>query len=86
EESAKLRGANIFAKQVRNYGNDPRAVFVFTVTSQNVNSISAMARMCADEGLRLSFNHYSPTSDYLNRLNDDQLDRSDYFRFSHSQD
>jgi hypothetical protein len=86
EESAKLRGANIFAKQVRNYGNDPRAVFVFTVTSQNVNSIPAMARLCADKGLRLSFNHYSPTSDYLNRLGDDQLDRSDYFRFSHSQD
>ena len=86
EESAKLRGANIFAKQVRNYGTDPRAIFVFTVTGQNVGSIPAMAKMCAEEGLRLSFNHYSPTTDYLRDLNDGQVNRSDYFRFSDSQD
>jgi hypothetical protein len=86
EESAKLRGADIFAKQVRNYGNDPRAIFVYTITSQNVNSIPEMARLCADKGLRLSFNHYSPTGDYLNRLSDEKIDRSDYFRFSDSQD
>lgn len=86
EESAKLRGADIFTKQVRNYGSDPRAIFVFTITSQNVNSIPEMARLCADKGLRLSFNHYSPTTDYLTRLDDARLDRSDYFRFSHSQD
>lgn len=85
-ESAKLRGADIFAKQVRNYGCDPRAIFVFTVTGQNVNSIPAMARLCADNGLRLSFNHYSPTSDYLDRLEGDPMANSEYFRFSHSLD
>lgn len=86
EESAKLRGADIFAKQVRNYGNDPRAIFVFTITRQNLTNIPEIARLCADKGLRLSFNHYSPTSDYLNRLHEDQPDRTDYFRFSQGDD
>lgn len=86
EESAKLRGADIFAKQVRNYGNDPRAIFVFTITRQNLTNIPEIARLCADKGLRLSFNHYSPTSDYLARLHEAQPDRTDYFRFSQGDD
>lgn len=86
EESRKLRGANIVGKQLRNYRNDPRAIFVFTVTRQNISSIPEMARFCADEGVRLSFNHYSPTQDYLTRLQQGARERSDYFRFSDDQD
>lgn len=86
EESRKLRGANIVGKQLRNYRNDPRAIFVFTITRQNIASIPEVARFCADEGVRLSFNHFSPTQDYLDRLKQGGRDRSDYFRFSDSDD
>lgn len=86
EESRKLRGANIVGKQLRNYRNDPRAIFVFTVTRQNIASIPEIARFCADEGVRLSFNHYSPTQDYLDRLQAGAGDRTDYFRFSAGDD
>lgn len=85
-ESAKLRGANIVNKQIKNYRDDRRAIFVFTITGQNVKSIPELVRFCADEGVRLSFNHFSPTEEYLGKLGLESARRNDYFRFSDSED
>ncbi|MGH6762903.1 MAG: hypothetical protein ACRECW_15100 [Phyllobacterium sp.] len=85
EESKKLRGADIVQKQVRNYRDDARAIFVFTINGQNVRSIPAIAAFCVNEGIRLSFNHYSPTDDYLKKL-EKGAGRDGYFRFSQSHD
>ena len=85
EESRKLRGADVVHKQIRNYRDDARAIFVFTINGQNVTSIPAIAAFCADEGVRLSFNHYSPTEDYLEKLGQG-AQRDEYFRFSQSSD
>ncbi|UZE27753.1 hypothetical protein [Pseudomonas asplenii] len=65
ERSRELRGADTMTKQIRNYRNDPRAVFVFTLTARNLDDIPYIAQLCADNGLALTFNHYSPTSKYL---------------------
>ncbi len=65
ERSRKLRGADIFAKQAANYRGDRRAVFVFTITAQNIDDLEFVASVCADNGLALTFNHYSPTRKYL---------------------
>lgn len=65
ERSRELRGADIMAKQIKNYRNDPRAVFVFTLTARNLDDIPYIAQVCADNGLALTFNHYSPTTKYL---------------------
>jgi hypothetical protein len=81
-QSARLRGANVVAKQMRNYRDDPRAVFVFTVNRLNVRSIPELVEFCANEGARLTFNHFSPTQDYLDRLGQTLPERDDYFRFS----
>lgn len=65
ERSRQLRGADTMAKQIRNYRDDPRAVFVFTLTARNLDDIPYIAQLCADNGLALTFNHYSPTTRYL---------------------
>lgn len=82
EQSARLRGANVVAKQVRNYRDDDRAVFVFTINRENVWSIPELARFCAGEGIRLTFNHFSPTESYRARLSHPNGNRDRYFRFS----
>lgn len=64
ERAAELRGADTLAKQVRNYRDDPRAVFVFTITAANIYDIAWIAAFCADNDLALTFNHYSPTHRY----------------------
>ena len=82
EQSRKLRGADIVARQMRQYRDDDRAVFVFTINRLNVETILPVTRFCADEGVRLTFNHFSPTDDYQARLEDAAPARGPYFRFS----
>lgn len=65
ERSRQLRGADIMTKQIKNYRGDRRAVFVFTLTARNLDDIPYIAEVCADNGLALTFNHYSPTTKYM---------------------
>lgn len=69
DRSKALRGADMLTKQIRNYRGDKRAVFVFTITSQNLDEINWIAAHCADNDVALTFNHYSPTSKYISYLN-----------------
>lgn len=70
ERSKKLRGADILKKQLANYRGDKRAVFVFTITAQNIGDIEEVALICAANDIALSFNHYSPTAKYLRFVQD----------------
>lgn len=65
ERSRQLRGADILKKQLRNYRGDPRAIFVLTITAQNLGDIETVAAMCTDNDIPLTFNHYSPTKRYI---------------------
>ncbi|MEG0053061.1 MAG: hypothetical protein RR715_07335 [Comamonas sp.] len=69
--SKKSRGADIFEKQIENYKNDKRAVFVLTVNASNIDQIELIAENCAQNNVYLTFNHYSPTNKYLSYLSGD---------------
>lgn len=86
EEGARLRGADVLSKALRNYRSDPRATFVFTINAGNIDTIPDVAQLCADEGVRLSFGHFSPTTEYLERLAGDDATGNDYFRISSERD
>lgn len=68
EEDRTLRGAGAFAKALRNYAGDPRAIMLFTVSARTIGEIDRAARLCADHGVELTFNLYSPTRAMRDRL------------------
>jgi len=83
ETDAHLRGAPVFRKAVQNYRGDRRALVMMTINRRNVAEIPDVVRACADAGMRLSFNHYSPSRQYKRRVEagDDHHDDMS-FRFS----
>lgn len=82
QATGKLRGAAVFAKSLANYVGDPRATFIYTITHQNIDSIAAVARLCSDHGVRLSFNHFSATEQYSAKLARGTSHDRAFFRFS----
>lgn len=67
-EDRTLRGASVFRKALRNYAGDPRAIMLFTVSRWSMHQVDAVAKMCADNGVPLTFNLYSPTRSFLQKL------------------
>ncbi len=60
ETSLKIRKAkNMLLRQLDNYGNDPRAVFVYTFTRENIEQARPIADRLAAAGCRLTFNMFS---------------------------
>lgn len=68
EESRRFRGADTVRKSMRLYRGDKRAVFVFTINAQNMESIPHMVELCQAHGIPLVFSHFSPTTKYLEDL------------------
>lgn len=77
-----LRGASVFRKALRNYCGDPRAVMLFTVTRWTIDQIDAVAEMCRDHDVALTFSLYSPTNSFLNKLARGAKNDRDFFRIS----
>ena len=80
ETDRLLRGGSAFRKAFKNYGGDPRAIILYTLSPWNLGGVRDVARMCRDHDLPLTFNMYSPTSSYLRKLgawsgNDEQFFR-----------
>lgn len=65
DEEHILRGAGSFKKALKLYAEDDRAIFVLTINRRNLNSILSVARICNRSGVKLSFNHFSPTEQYV---------------------
>lgn len=86
ETDETLRGAPVFGKAVNNYRGDPRAVVMMTINRHNVDEIPTVATACADAGLKLSFNHYSPSRQYLRKVEADTAPDGDTFRLSSRED
>ncbi len=87
ETDELLRGAPVFRKAVQNYQGDRRAVVMMTISPRNVDEIPEVARVCADAGLRLSFNHFSPSRQYLRKVADGAAtDDKSTFRLSSRDD
>lgn len=86
ETDRLLRGAPVFRKTVENYAGDRRAIVMMTVNGRNVGEVREVAEACADAGLRVSFNHYSPSRQYLHKLAEHDAERTPTFRLSSAAD
>jgi hypothetical protein len=78
----RLRGASVFRKALKNYEGDPRAIILFTLSPWNLPGARTLAEMCRDHGLPLTFNMYSPTATFLDRLSKGDSNDKEYFRVS----
>ena len=82
----RLRGGNVFWKAIRNYEGDSRALFAYTITNKNIDKIRAVAEICQDHDIELSFNMFSPTISYLQKLRSSQKNDKEFFRISSPKD
>jgi len=67
--SLKLRNAsNMLGRQIDNYKNDPRAVFIYTFTRGNVDEVYEVAETLARNNCIISFNMFSAPVGYRGGL------------------
>lgn len=60
-----LRGADAYRQAFATAAGDARALMYLTINRDNVDDIPAVAADCAARGLRLSFNDFSMTTEYV---------------------
>jgi hypothetical protein len=63
-----LHGAGVFRKELCGYRDNLRAMMLFTETRFSMHQVGAVAKMCADDGVPLTFNLYSPTRSFLQKF------------------
>jgi MoaA/NifB/PqqE/SkfB family radical SAM enzyme len=72
ETSWRVRKAkNLLKKQIENYRGDPRAVFVYTFTKENIDEIDEVAVQLIDNDCQLTFNVFSSPVGYKGPLRHD---------------
>lgn len=73
ETSLRVRKAkNLLAKQIENYQNDPRAVFVYTFTRENIEEAGEVADKLNACDCKLTFNVFSSPVGYAGPLRHDE--------------
>jgi MoaA/NifB/PqqE/SkfB family radical SAM enzyme len=71
--SLRIRKAkNLLKKQIENYKNDPRAVFVYTFTRENIDEVNDVAKELVAHGCKLTFNVFSSPVGYTGHLRHDE--------------
>jgi hypothetical protein len=81
-----LRGGAVFRKAIRNYAGDRRAILLYTITRRNLAGIQLATALAADNGLKITFNMYSPSSGYLSKLVAAAPNDQAFFRTSSPED
>jgi hypothetical protein len=79
ETSRRVRRAeNMLRRQIDIYGGDPRAVFVYTFTSENIDEAEGVVQQVDEAGCRVTFNMFSAPVGYHGPLrhNRDSLART----------
>lgn len=72
ETSLRVRKAkHLLKKQVENYKGDPRAVFVYTFTRENIDEVNEVAEALVADGCKLTFNVFSSPVGYTGPLRHD---------------
>jgi MoaA/NifB/PqqE/SkfB family radical SAM enzyme len=72
ETSERIRKAkHLLEKQIRNYAGDPRAVFVYTFTRDNIDEIYDVMKALSPHGCKLTFNMFSAPVGYTGGLRHD---------------
>lgn len=62
------KASDMLVRQMANYRDDPRAVFVYTFTPHNIDEAGEVAAMLADNGQRITFNMFSAPVGYTGPL------------------
>jgi hypothetical protein len=65
------RAKNLLLRQIENYRQDPRAVFVYTFTRDNIDEAGGVIETLAKQGCRATFNVFSAPVGYRGRLRHD---------------
>ncbi|MDD5722789.1 MAG: hypothetical protein PHY29_03515 [Syntrophales bacterium] len=65
------RAKNLLLKQLDNYQNDPRALFVYTFTRNNIDEAHEVVKMIAGHGGKVTFNMFSAPVGYEGNLRHD---------------
>jgi hypothetical protein len=69
ETTARIRGAkNLLKKQISNYKGDPRAVFVYTFTKENIKEVYEVIKIISENKCKITFNMFSSTVGYKGNL------------------
>ena len=73
ETSLRIRKAkNLLKKQIENYKNDSRAVFVYTFTKENIDEVNEVAAELIANNCKLTFNVFSSPVGYAGPLRHDE--------------
>jgi MoaA/NifB/PqqE/SkfB family radical SAM enzyme len=69
DTSLRIRKAKeMLLRQIDNYQNDPRAVFVYTFTPQNIAEAGQVTEILAQKGCQITFNMFSAPVGYTGNL------------------
>lgn len=69
ETSYQVRhAANMLERQIENYKDDSRAVFVYTFTRDNIDQVDGVVETLADNGCKVTFNMFSAPVGYTGDL------------------
>jgi MoaA/NifB/PqqE/SkfB family radical SAM enzyme len=71
--SLRVRKASgLLGRQIENYRNDPRAVFVYTFTRENIDEAAGVVEVLTAAGCRVTFNVFSSPVGYTGPLRHDE--------------
>ncbi|MCI5120936.1 MAG: radical SAM protein, partial [Candidatus Electrothrix sp. AUS4] len=65
---AVRKAPDMLARQMKNYAGDPRAVFVYTFTSENINDAREVTELLAKNKQQITFNMFSAPVGYTGPL------------------
>jgi MoaA/NifB/PqqE/SkfB family radical SAM enzyme len=69
ETTERIRGAkNLLKKQISNYKGDPRAVFVYTFTKENIKEVYEVTKVISENKCKITFNMFSSPVGYSGNL------------------
>ncbi len=69
DTSLRIRDAkNLLQRQIENYRGDPRAVFVYTFTKDNIDEVYEVMETIAENDCKITFNTFSSTVEYTGSL------------------
>jgi MoaA/NifB/PqqE/SkfB family radical SAM enzyme len=80
-QNDKLRGDGRYDQALKTAQDDSRALIYITINRYNIEDISTVVSDCVDRGLKISFNDFSMTTEYIRLLTEEKLDGS-FMRFS----
>ena len=79
---SELRGAPVVSRAMENYRNDRRALCVFTITALNLHDIVPATRLAWDHGLPITFNYFSPSINFSEKIRRGDGNDQQFFRIS----